>query len=86
MKIAQFYDNGKIKIGVIEGEVLTPVDFQGDMIDFIGLRTEFHSSGKGLPMEEVNFAPPITRPSKIIGIAFNYPTHLDESKWKRQIP
>jgi 2-keto-4-pentenoate hydratase/2-oxohepta-3-ene-1,7-dioic acid hydratase in catechol pathway len=86
MKIAQFYDNGKIKIGVIEGEVLTPIDFQGDMIDFIGLRTEFHGSGKGQPIAEVNFAPPVTRPSKIIGIAFNYPSHLDESKWKRQIP
>jgi 2-keto-4-pentenoate hydratase/2-oxohepta-3-ene-1,7-dioic acid hydratase in catechol pathway len=86
MKIAQYYDTGKLKLGVIDNGMIAPIDFQGDMIDLIETGTHFNTIGKHTPVEDVDFAPPVTRPTKIIGIAFNYPSHLGESKWKRQVP
>jgi len=73
-------------LGVIEGGLLTPVDFQGDMIDLIESGTALTKTGEPVPVEDVQFAPVVTRPSKIIGLAFNYPSHFSESKWKRQAP
>ncbi|MBW2344401.1 MAG: hypothetical protein JRF53_10395 [Deltaproteobacteria bacterium] len=35
MKIAQFYDNNDIRLGLIHAERLIPIDFDGDMIDLI---------------------------------------------------
>jgi len=86
MKIAQYYNNGKIRLGVIENGLLTPVDYQGDMIDLIESGMDFRKNGDPVPVEDVQFAPAVTRPSKIIGVAFNYPSHFSESKWKRQVP
>jgi 2-keto-4-pentenoate hydratase/2-oxohepta-3-ene-1,7-dioic acid hydratase in catechol pathway len=86
MKIAQYYDKDRIRLGLIENGMLVPVDFSGDMIDLIGSGAAMTRAGVPVPPEDVQFAPVVTRPSKIIGIAFNYPSHLSESKWKRQVP
>jgi 2-keto-4-pentenoate hydratase/2-oxohepta-3-ene-1,7-dioic acid hydratase in catechol pathway len=86
MKIAQYYDNGQLKLGSINNGMLAPIDFQGDMIDLMETGSHFNTAGEYVPVNDVTFAPPVTRPAKIIGIAFNYPSHLGESKWKRQIP
>jgi 2-keto-4-pentenoate hydratase/2-oxohepta-3-ene-1,7-dioic acid hydratase in catechol pathway len=86
MKIAQFYDNGIIKLGVVDDGMLIPIDFQGDMMDFIESGREINKPGEGVFLKDVKFAPVVTRPSKIIGIMYNYPSHFDESKWKRQVP
>jgi 2-keto-4-pentenoate hydratase/2-oxohepta-3-ene-1,7-dioic acid hydratase in catechol pathway len=80
MKIAQYYDNGKIRLGLIEGEDLRPVELDGDMIDLIKKGFDIQSSGKSIPVEDVEFAPPVSSPSKIIGIGLNYMDHIEESK------
>jgi 2-keto-4-pentenoate hydratase/2-oxohepta-3-ene-1,7-dioic acid hydratase in catechol pathway len=86
MKIGQYYNDGRICLGLVEGGAFTPIDFSGDMNKLILSGMDFKKTGEPLSVEDVNFAPAITRPSKIIGVAFNYPDHLSESKWKRQVP
>ena len=86
MKIGQYYDNGHTGLGLIENGVFTPVDFSGDMIDLINAGRDLVRACDPVPVEDVSFAPSVTRPSKIIGIAFNYPSHFSESRWKRQVP
>ncbi|OGP97037.1 MAG: hypothetical protein A2Z39_03995 [Deltaproteobacteria bacterium RBG_19FT_COMBO_46_9] len=84
MKIAQYYDKGIIRLGLIKGEGLIPVDFLGDMIDFIKSRSNLKDDGDPIPLDKVRLAPPISRPSKIIGIGLNYSDHIRESKGKVQ--
>lgn len=86
MRIAQYYVNGKVRLGLVDNGMLSPVDYQGDMIDLIESGVDLRKAGDPVPFEEVRFAPAVTRPSKIIGMAFNYPTHFSESKWKREVP
>ncbi|MDB9823003.1 fumarylacetoacetate hydrolase family protein [Deltaproteobacteria bacterium] len=82
MKIAQYYDKDRISLGRVEDENLIPLDFKGDMLDLINSRSNPKASGEPLPLEEVRFAPPVSRPSKIIGIGLNYQDHIKESKGK----
>ena len=80
MKIAQYYDNNGIRLGLIEDKELIPVDFQGDMIDLIKGDINLKHSGDPINLDDVRFAPPVSRPSKIIGIGLNYLDHIKESK------
>jgi 2-keto-4-pentenoate hydratase/2-oxohepta-3-ene-1,7-dioic acid hydratase in catechol pathway len=86
MKISQYYTNGKVRLGLIDNGLLKPAEYQGDMIDLIESGMDLRNAGDPVPVEDVHFAPVVTRPSKIIGVAFNYPSHFSESKWKRQVP
>jgi 2-keto-4-pentenoate hydratase/2-oxohepta-3-ene-1,7-dioic acid hydratase in catechol pathway len=86
MRIGQYYYEDKTCIGLINQGVLSPVDFQGDMIDLIKTGGDLKKRDKPMPVDEIRFAPPVTNPSKIIGVAFNYPSHFTESKWKRPAP
>ena len=67
MKIAQFFHGEAIRLGLVEGDRLVPLAFQGTMIDFIrgGGKAERLSSPP-LPLEQVRFAPAVSDPSKII--------------------
>jgi 2-keto-4-pentenoate hydratase/2-oxohepta-3-ene-1,7-dioic acid hydratase in catechol pathway len=78
MRIAQYYHKDKIRLGLIENNALRPLDFQGDMIDFIKGGIECEPSGDALTSDEVRWAPPLDRPSKIIGIGLNYMDHIRE--------
>ncbi|MBN1849261.1 MAG: fumarylacetoacetate hydrolase family protein [Deltaproteobacteria bacterium] len=80
MKIAQFYDHHQIRLGLIEGESLVPLDFHGDMIDFITNHPEYATTAESIPLEHVHFAPVVSRPSKIIALGLNYMDHVIESK------
>lgn len=80
MKIAQYYDKDRIRLGRVEDKYLIPLDYRGDMIDFINNPLGPKYSGEHLPLEELQFAPPVSRPSKIIGIGLNYRDHVRESK------
>jgi len=82
MKIAQFYEHGRIRLGLIEDNLLTPIDFQGDMTAFIESDHDCSPSGRPVPLERVKFAPAVSTPSKIIGIGLNYLDHIRESKGK----
>jgi 2-keto-4-pentenoate hydratase/2-oxohepta-3-ene-1,7-dioic acid hydratase in catechol pathway len=80
MKIAQFYDKERLRLGLIEDNGLKPVDFQGDMIDFIRTKPDIKASDRPLPVDKVHFAPAVSRPPKIIGIGLNYLDHIQGSK------
>jgi 2-keto-4-pentenoate hydratase/2-oxohepta-3-ene-1,7-dioic acid hydratase in catechol pathway len=82
MKIAQFYKNNSICIGLIHDDGLIPVVFEGDMIDLIECGQAPETGGKPVFFEHVKWAPPVTRPSKIIAIGLNYKDHAKESKGK----
>ena len=80
MKIAQFFDKGDIRLGLIENNELVPLDFQGGMIDFIKSNPTCRQSGRTISLDKVQFAPVVSEPSKIIGIGLNYLDHVRESK------
>ena len=81
MKIAQFFQNGDVRLGLIDGDRLLPFEFEGTMIDFITAGAKLHrSSEPPLPLEEVRFAPAVSTPSKIIALGLNYLDHAKESK------
>jgi len=80
MKLAQFYDNGRIRLGLIEDGSLTPLYFQGEMIDFIKDGHGCKPSGRPISLDRVRFAPTVSNPSKIIGIGRNYLDHIQEGK------
>lgn len=80
MKIAQYYEDGKVRLGLIEGEELRPFEFKGDMINLIKSGFDNQTSGNPIPVEDVEFVPPVNRPSKIIAIGLNYMDHIEESK------
>ena len=78
MKVAQFYEEDRIRLGVVRDKLLMPVGFDGDMVDFIqvGGAPEYMEDSS-IPLHQVRLAPPVTRPSKIIGIGLNYLDHVD---------
>lgn len=81
MRIAQYYDeNKKVRLGVIKGNRLQPLDFQGDMIDFIRSESSHELSASPLPLDAIQLAPAVIRPSKIIAIGLNYLDHIQESR------
>ena len=82
MKIAQFYGNSDVRLGLIQAERLIPIDFNGDMIDFIKSGQGPETRGKSVSLDGVKWAPSVPRPSKIIALGLNYRDHAEESKGK----
>jgi 2-keto-4-pentenoate hydratase/2-oxohepta-3-ene-1,7-dioic acid hydratase in catechol pathway len=87
MRIAQFYEGNRVRLGLIQADTLIPVDFDGDMIEFIKSQGENHSAlkpqnSRTIDLDRVTLAAPVTRPSKIIGIGLNYKDHAEEQKAK----
>jgi 2-keto-4-pentenoate hydratase/2-oxohepta-3-ene-1,7-dioic acid hydratase in catechol pathway len=80
MKTTQYYDDTQIRLGEIKGNRLVPLDFAGDMLDFIQSDKSYKPTGESIPLDQVRYAPCISRPSKIIGIGLNYLDHIRESK------
>lgn len=81
MKIAQFYDREKyIRLGLVENNVLRPLDFAGDMVDFIYSGQRPLVKDETLDVEPLSWAPAVSRPSKIIAIGLNYRDHAEEGK------
>ena len=87
MKIAQFYEGSRVRLGLIQADTAIPVDFDGDMIPFI----ESHGknprdlklqTSQKIDLDRVTLAAPVSRPSKIIGIGLNYKDHAEEQKAK----
>ena len=93
MKLAQYYLGGHIRLGCIMGDVLNPLRFPGDLMEYLmaGAQPEL-SSDPSIALNEVRWASPVSRPSKVMAIGLNYRDHADESKGTchasgvRQIP
>jgi len=80
MKIAQYYDEGYLRLGLIQDDLLIPLEFQGDMIDFIKSNPKGKPGSNPQNLDTVTFAPPVSNPSKIVAIGLNYRDHITESK------
>ncbi len=81
MKVTQFFQGDRTRLGLLERGLVFPLRFQGTMIDFITLRAApDKSSEEPLSPEQVRFAPVVTRPTKIIAMGLNYMDHIRESK------
>jgi 2-keto-4-pentenoate hydratase/2-oxohepta-3-ene-1,7-dioic acid hydratase in catechol pathway len=82
MKIAQFFHEGVLRLGVVQGDQLFPLAFQGDMKDFIRSGSQRPTTAGPFPIGEAVFAPAVTAPSKIMAIGLNYKDHAEEGKGK----
>jgi 2-keto-4-pentenoate hydratase/2-oxohepta-3-ene-1,7-dioic acid hydratase in catechol pathway len=79
VKIAQYYEKDRIRLGLVESGSIAPLDFEGDMVAFIAGGGDVKpQSSRALPLDRVKLAPPVTRPDKIIGIGLNYMDHAAE--------
>ncbi len=86
MKLLRFRDGRKTRIGIKDGDEVLPVDYHRSMKRLVA---RFNSSlneiedivqeQKGIPLEEVNILPPISRPGKIVCLGRNYAAHAEES-------
>jgi 2-keto-4-pentenoate hydratase/2-oxohepta-3-ene-1,7-dioic acid hydratase in catechol pathway len=83
MKIAQFYEASRVRLGLIQTHHLIPIDFDGDMIEFIKSRQILKlQDSEAIDLDRVMLAAPVSRPSKVIGIGLNYKDHAEEQKAK----
>jgi len=82
MKIAQFFHAGVMRLGMVQGDQLFPLTFEGDMKDFIGRGAARPGTAAPIPVGEAVFAPAVTGPSKIMAIGLNYKDHAEEGKGK----
>ncbi|OQX65350.1 MAG: hypothetical protein B5M55_04200 [Desulfococcus sp. 4484_242] len=82
MKLAQYYDQGTIRTGIIRGNHVLPTEFRGDMISLIQCGQTPVPGGTPVPLARVRLGPPVSHPSKIIAIGLNYRDHAKESNGK----
>lgn len=83
MKIAQFHHEGALCLGIVEGERIVPIVAAGDMIDVMAKgNLDRYERKRPISLDSVRFAPPVTRPSKIVALGLNYRDHAAESKGK----
>lgn len=80
MKIAQYHEGERVRIGLVEEDFLIPLDLPGSMTEFIRGDRACTRSGARIPIEEIRLAPPITQPGKIVAMGLNYMDHIVESK------
>lgn len=79
MRVAQYFQAGGVRIGLVGEEGLQPVDFEGDLIDYLTRPAVLRPVGEPLPLDQVSWAPAVSRPSKIVAIGLNYSDHAEES-------
>ncbi|HER63539.1 MAG TPA: FAA hydrolase family protein [Desulfobacteraceae bacterium] len=81
MNITQFYDQQKqCRLGLVEQNLLHPLDFSGDMVDFIHSGQPPVIGGVAVSLDAATLAPVVSRPTKIIAIGLNYRDHASEGK------
>lgn len=80
MKIAQYHEGERVRIGLIDEDFLIPLDVSGSMTEFINGDRIYRRCGVKIPLHELRLAPPIARPGKIIAMGLNYMDHVEESK------
>jgi len=79
MKLAQIKYENQLYIAQIKEQTVIPLDFNGKMIDLIKTNRSLPAfQKKELPIDSVEFLPPILNPSKIIAIGLNYQDHANE--------
>jgi 2-keto-4-pentenoate hydratase/2-oxohepta-3-ene-1,7-dioic acid hydratase in catechol pathway len=82
MKILQYFDSNQIRLGVLDEEMIYPLDFKGDMLDFILQSSSVKRISAPVPADSIEYVPVLTRPSKIVCVGLNYLDHIRESHGK----
>ena len=80
MKITQFYENEDIKLGIMQEQELIPLDFKGDMVEFIKSGKQYILTKDKRQLTDIKLAAVVSTPQKIIAIGLNYQDHVQESK------
>jgi 2-keto-4-pentenoate hydratase/2-oxohepta-3-ene-1,7-dioic acid hydratase in catechol pathway len=81
LKILQYHIERGLALAVSEGDDrIAPIEFDGDMVDFIMAPPSRIIKRDSLGLDEVRLAPAVSRPSKIIALGLNYADHVRESK------
>lgn len=80
MKITQFYENEGIRLGMIKGQECIPLNFKGDMVDFIKSGKGYTLTKDQMALADIKLAAVVSTPQKIIAIGLNYQDHVQESK------
>jgi 2-keto-4-pentenoate hydratase/2-oxohepta-3-ene-1,7-dioic acid hydratase in catechol pathway len=80
MRIAQYRESGETRLGLVRDGAVAPCAFSGDLIDLIRQGGDPGSAGPPVPLDRIELAPAVTRPSKIIAIGLNYMDHVRESR------
>ncbi|MEA1922217.1 MAG: fumarylacetoacetate hydrolase family protein [Pseudomonadota bacterium] len=80
MKLAQFFQNQKLQLGIVEGETLSPLVYTGDFHAWLKAGKPPTTTGITLELDQVKLAAPVNRPGKIIAIGLNYADHAAEGK------
>ena len=78
MKLAQFFQGQELRLGLVRGEKLFPLNFAGDFHAWLAAGRPEAAAARGLKLEEVKLAAPVNRPGKIIAIGLNYADHAAE--------
>ena len=100
MKIVNFEANGKIRLGVVDGDYVVNAgevapEFDCELGSFLRKNGELAAlkdvAAKALssarrPLADVKLALPIQSPGKIICLGLNYLDHVKEGKYKDDIP
>lgn len=79
MKVLQYIDDNQIRLGILEGDEVFPIEFSGDMVDFISEEPEIIKKKNPISLKKIEFAPAVSRPSKIVCVGLNYLDHIKES-------
>jgi 2-keto-4-pentenoate hydratase/2-oxohepta-3-ene-1,7-dioic acid hydratase in catechol pathway len=90
MKLARYMVEGKVEIGLVEGDAIARISgrvdgIDGDMIQLIARWDELRSSVEALSgtadlaLADVTLLAPVARPGKIWGMGLNYADHAAEA-------
>lgn len=82
MRLAQFEHRGRRGVGIVRGDHL----IDAGVADMLALLADWPQSfaraerleGEPIPLAELRLLAPVDRPSKFLGIAANYQSHIDE--------
>ncbi len=80
MKLAQFFHNTELRLGIVKQEELLPLSFAGDIHAWLAAGKPLSTTGPTLPLAQIKLAAPVNRPGKIIAIGLNYAEHAAEGK------
>ena len=80
MKLAQFFHNTELRLGIIQEEKLLPLSFSGDFHAWLAAGKPLATTEPVISLNQVRLAAPVNRPGKIIAIGLNYAEHAAEGK------
>jgi acylpyruvate hydrolase len=86
MRLVSYRKPGALQVGVVDGKNLVDLPGVTDLgaaltqgVDVVSVaKTALSGSGKRTPLEGIAYAPPVTRPNKIVCLGLNYYDHAKE--------